>query len=341
MSNSSPLPRFPSRLLADNAGTFCGFSGPRLTRPLDARRFFVNHYPPIRRALEKHDRLGLALLVFDDRREPVAGHWVEARLDRTTSMVFGRHSVCAVAAPPSAAEVSLRHAVVTVRAVSHDALRARIFDLRTQHGFADETGRDLRGVTIDGTGFFRFGDLTVVALVTGEDPSCFIDAEDAYQAIPARVFVEAQTASPTDPRIRLVHPSPHESGEGITFVRSQLAVMPQGADLLGPDEVPEGLLHVETQLGGRYSQPVGRAALCRGLLFGRYDRCDVGRRGATDKVSRVHLLLVRDRGELIAIDTASSNGSYSEGREFRQLSVRSGTTIELGGELRIRWVEAT
>lgn len=340
MSKPAHFPRFPSNRRGYNEGTYCDFGVPRLPSRLDARRFFIQHYAPIRQTLERHDKLGLAVLVFDDGPTPVAAHWVEARLDRTTSMVFGRHSMCAVTAPPTAPEVSLRHAVITVRAVSHHSLRARIFDLRTQHGFADETGRDLRGVTIDGTGFFRFGDLTVLALVTGEDPSCFATAEDAYEAIPPRVFVEAQTASPTDPKIRLVHPSPGQGEDGCTFVRSQLAVLAHEADLLGPDESPMGELHVHTHIGAHYVQAVGRNALCRGLLFGRYDRCDVGRRGATDKISRVHLLLVRDRGELIAIDTASSNGSFSNGREFRQISVRSDTVIDLSSELHLRWVEA-
>lgn len=339
MSNPAHFPRFPQNFSRNNEETFCSPGVQRLSHPLDARRFFLHHYEAIRRTLERHEKLGLAILVFDDSPTPVAARWVEARLDRTTSLVLGRHTMCAVSTPASASEVSLRHAVVTVRAVSHDSLRARIFDLRTPVGFADETGRDLRGVTIDGTGFFRFGELTVLALVTGDDPSCFVDAQDAYEAIPARVFVDAQTASPTDPRIRLVRPRRGQGEDGCTFVRSQLAVMAAEADLLGPDEEPEGELHIHTHIGAHYVRLVGRSALCRGLLFGRYDRCDVGRTGATDKVSRVHLLLVRDRGELIAIDTASSNGSYSKGREFQQLSVTSGTEVSLSDALRVRWVE--
>lgn len=336
MSNEAAFPRRAP--LPENASTYFGPQLQRLPSRFDARRFYVHHYDAIRQTLERHRQLGLALLVFADDRRPVAGCFIEAELDRTISTVLGRHTACAVSVPASAAEVSLRHAVVCTRAVSFSSLRARIFDLRTQFGFADETGRDLRGVTIDGTSFFRFGDLFVLALVTGEDPALHRSAEEAYDALPERVFVDAQQVSPTDGRVRLVHPHVRTVGDGeCTFVRSQLAVLPPEADLLGPDEEPEGEIHVTTSAGRHYMREVGRAALSRGLLFGRYDRCDVGLSRGSNELSRVHMLLVRDHGELLAIDTASSNGCYSGERQFRQLRLTSGTEIDLAGELVVRW----
>ncbi len=342
MSNEAFFPRQPHHPIPQNSETYFGPNLQRLPTRFDARRFFIHHYDPIRRTLAAHQELGLALLVFADRPEPIAGHWIAAQIDRTTSTVLGRHSACAVSVLSTAQEVSLRHAVICVRAVSFNCLRARIFDLRTQFGFADETGRDLRGVTIDGTSFFRFGDLIVLALVTGEDPSSYLSAEDAYDAIPARIFVDAQEASPTDPKFRVLRPhSQGGSADERTFVRSQLGVLPPEADLLGPDELPEGQIHLTTSNGRRFMREVGRSALSRGLLFGRYDRCDIGRRGGNNELSRVHLLLVRDRGELLAIDTASSNGSFRGEKQFRQLKMESGMEIDLAGELVVRWVSST
>ena len=50
-----------------------------------------------------------------------------------------------------------------------------------------------------------------------------------------------------------------------------------------------------------------RADLERGLLLGRYDRCQG--RLHDDKVSRVHALVLRRRDGLLVIDTASKNGT--------------------------------
>ena len=330
---------FPRQPLPENVGTYFGPQLQRLDSRFDARRFFIRHFDPIRRTLERHRELGLAVLVFSDSPEPIVGHWIEARLDSTTSCVLGRHSSCELYVGGAAPELSLRHAVLAVRAMSFQSLRARIFDLRTQFGFADENGRDLRGVTIDGTSFFRFGDLIVLALVTGEDPSSFSSAQDAYDALPPRVFVDALQAAPTDPRFRVLSPRGFGAHEGeCTSVRSQLAVLPPDAELLGPDEVPEGRLYLTTSSGRRFVREVGPAALSRGLLFGRYERCDIGRAGGEQELSRVHLLIVKDRGELIAIDTASSNGSFTGGRQIRQVRMQCGMELDLGGSLSVKWV---
>ena len=50
---------------------------------------------------------------------------------------------------------------------------------------------------------------------------------------------------------------------------------------------------------GVLRRPVGRSALERGVLVGRYSRCDVGVRAQEDsRLSRVHLLIVRDGDEV-------------------------------------------
>jgi pSer/pThr/pTyr-binding forkhead associated (FHA) protein len=53
---------------------------------------------------------------------------------------------------------------------------------------------------------------------------------------------------------------------------------------------------------------LGEEDLARGVLLGRYDRCV--ERFDANEISRVHLLIARVGGDLVAIDTASTNGSF-------------------------------
>src|SRR5688500_15045474 len=61
--------------------------------PFEAKRLFEERYPSIRRALTRHDRLGIAVLAYDGEHEPLCEGWLEASVDRTRAAVFGRHSM--------------------------------------------------------------------------------------------------------------------------------------------------------------------------------------------------------------------------------------------------------
>ena len=75
-----------------------------------------------------------------------------------------------------------------------------------------------------------------------------------------------------------------------------------------------------------------------GLLFGRYARCNLEL--DHDRVSRVRLLLVRDGDQVLAIDTASSNGTAAQGEPFKVRRVDAATVFSLAGEIALVWSEA-
>jgi hypothetical protein len=87
------------------------------------------------------------------------------------------------------------------------------------------------------------------------------------------------------------------------------------------------------------SYPVHAEDLARGLLIGRYDRCALG---AEDlRLSRVHLLLVRDGTICWAVDTASGNGTTADGDRIRQLALGASKRLCLGHAIEVTWTAAS
>jgi hypothetical protein len=70
---------------------------------------------------------------------------------------------------------------------------------------------------------------------------------------------------------------------------------------------------------------VPAAALDVGVLVGRAERCEPElRRVLTESVSRVHVLLLRERGQVYAFDVASTQGMFSDGVRVRRVVLLDG-----------------
>jgi hypothetical protein len=54
-------------------------------------------------------------------------------------------------------------------------------------------------------------------------------------------------------------------------------------------------------------------------------------------MSRVHLLVISDGGELWAVDTASSNGIAVDGAPVRRIRLEAGVELMLAGQVSLRW----
>lgn len=299
----------------------------------DAEALFQASYGTLRQGLDAHQELGVLLVAFDDQGTALAQGWLRASLDRSRALIVGRHTACDVALPSSDRNVSLRHLAVVVRAVSHTEARIRVIDLHTVRGFTDETGQVLSAATAEGPMFLGLDGVRLVLLLTGEPGPR--SAGQAYRAIPDRVLIEERkgTFSPQHRKQRQV--SPNTSAEQ-TLVRSVLGPVAAASDLCAPDEAPVGQLVLRGQSTLR--RAVGPRALDRGILIGRYDRCAVGIEAG--RLSRVHFLLVREQGEIIGVDTASSNGSFVGEREVSLTRVADGTAVSLAQALELTWREA-
>ena len=90
-----------------------------------------------------------------------------------------------------------------------------------------------------------------------------------------------------------------------------------------------------TASGLRERYEVHAADLERGLLIGRYERCAFG--AEDERLSRVHLLLLRDGEQIWAIDTASSNGTTAGGAALRQLRLGPSAELDLADAVTFRW----
>lgn len=302
--------------------------------PMDVARDFPRRYPKVKAALAEHRAQGVLLMLFDPRDGVVARGWVRASLDKTRAVVVGRHSHCAIRAPELVSEISLRHLAVLVRAVDHDRTRLRVLDLGTSIGFSDEAARPLQAVAAEGTIFLRLGPLDLWMFTTSPDDPPLEDAQDAYRCIPPRVFVEEKVGPPPlrGPLLRGVRgPVP----EGATPVLSMVGPLADVRRLCADDEAPVGRLVVHSGTD-ELSRKVGPHALARGILVGRYERCDLVR-SRHDNLSRVHLLVVQDGDDVLAVDTASTNGTELEGEPMTQAPLRKGSILVLPDQITVTW----
>ncbi len=306
-----------------------------VSEKIDAEAQFVRRWPIIRKSFEHHRHLGVLILAFDESSTAIGQAWLKASLDRTRAAIIGRHSMCSLAVPQSYQEISLRHLAVLIRAIDHEQVRIRIFDLNTPTGFRDEEGRVLQAVVTEGPAFLRLGRVLLMVLVTDENGPIEGSAEDAYACIPPRVFIEERrgTAGVKDRRPSAIG----RIATGATMLRSRPGPLVAAGELLESDEMEVGTLVVRTG-GGAVRRPVSASTLERGILIGRYARCDVGATFDDDsRLSRVHFLITKEGDEIIGVDTASTNGSFKQKKSILLERMGDGDVYDLAGELDIAW----
>ncbi len=107
--------------------------------------------------------------------------------------------------------------------------------------------------------------------------------------------------------------------------------------LSGPDEreAAWGELHlVRNREVERHS--ISRERLEQGVLLGRYGRCGI-HLSEPGSISRVHLLLIRLGEDVLAIDTASTNGTWRGRTRIETATLSEMDSLELGSVLRLHW----
>ena len=306
----------------------------------DARASFERHYGDIRRLWSGYTRQGVLVLAFDRRHGLLGEVWLKASLDRPRAAIVGRHSMCDLMVTSEHVSVALRHLAIVTQAVSHDDICVRVFDLNTSVGFGVEDGRSLQGVSSDGPMFLRVGAVDLMLLPTPAGFELPEDAATTYQTLPPRVFIDERVGRAEYRPRRAPVPAP-ERVPGQTSVRMGQGPMMVAQGLLGAGERPAGHLVVRGG-GGVLRQPMGPAALKRGVLVGRYPRCEFGSMEASDdsKLSRVHLMVVDTGDGPVAVDTASTNGTMVDGRELRLCRLVDGEPITLAGAVELVWQAA-
>jgi hypothetical protein len=329
---------------AQNTETSFGLVYTNAVRNIEAEELFVRHYDSIRSTWQRYDREGILIFAFDEQATPIGELWLGAEQYGARAGVIGRHSECDLMIPTQHICVSLRHVVVLARRLPDNRVQIEVVDLATGMGFADEKGDTRHSVTSEGPMFLRIGTVTLFLTLT---PVCFSGGEtakEAYQCLPERQFLDEVDFS-ASPQLRSVQEQsmPEESipvlGSRVsTRVRSKIGPVFGSLDLCDADETPAGALSFRSGRN-RVVRSVGSMALQRGVLIGRYSRCHLGPKIQSDdsRISRVHLLLIQDGSEVMAIDTASTNGTRINGeyKKFRVLA--EGDELDLGEGLKLLW----
>lgn len=344
MSRSVWLRRDQARDHAANDGTVCVPLGSPAPAPRASfSDVFRTHYRKIREVLNAHSEPGLALFVASPEGLEASAWWEAAEKD-INPLIVGRHSSAEVFIP-SDPLLSLRHLVVIVRPRREgERVRFRVLDLRTPIAFRDEEGRRLEAVEADGPLLLRLASQTALFFPTGGSQEPWPEeAAAAWRRVPERTHLACTAADP-ERWLDLAGRGARRSLEAVNVSGGPPTLstsFPGPAfvewDLAGGD-CARGALVVRCA-ESRVSLRLGETAMREGVLLGRYDRCDNG--GVTfltsERVSRVHLLLVEMAGGFYAIDTASRNGLWYGSRDVRATRLEPGLVLTLADQASVEW----
>lgn len=245
------------------------------------------------------------------------------------SATIGRHTECRIQV--TSPDVSLRHLHAQVLP-SATGVRVRVWDLQTGQPFRTEDGAQASAVVADGPLFITLGSYTFAFLATV--PQVAEHPDEAWADLPPREFAAknhsvvaaAAVARPTgEEKVKAARTAP------ITRIPAPTSLVSSHV----PPHLRFARLTIEAQ-GRRLAHDVSLDDLRRGVLVGRYDRCQLGQVCETT-VSRVHLLVVAVDDRIYAFDTASTNGTEYDGVRVASVRLGRSETLELGGETRLSW----
>lgn len=315
----------------------CYGGPPRTVAPRSMRELFLGAYARFADLCREVDEPGVALLAVDEITGAASGLVrVRARPGRHVAAIIGRHDACDLFLS-SHASLALRHVAVILDPVTSYArgestVRYRLLDLRTESGFLDEHGKNMRGLRAEGPAILRVANHAIFALPLGDATDWPRSAADAWGMLPERIYFDELQFTPDASNAHV--PLDRET-------RRSMIIRTQGPRDTGMRLVERGdtagtlTIIGETRTG---VLTIGEQALRDGILLGRYARCDGAALLEDPSLSRVHALLVNVDDKLIVVDTASRNGTWESGQPAaRVIGVTGDTDINLGKHTRIRW----
>jgi hypothetical protein len=256
--------------------------------------------------------------------------------DRT--LIIGRHgrAPMRLANDPS---IALRHLLVRLTGTTP---LIRILDLHTGQGFRAEGAGACQAVASDGCLFVQLGIYALMFFPLAGSSARWSDDPDAvWKAISPRSIVDKRNVN----LVSSVIGPPTARNDVARCPGSQVTVLPGLSGIerqITGEPLPAGTVGVLTleQDNVAAFYPMTQAQLERGVLLGRYSRCSVATQllRRDDTVSRVHLLLLKENDRVLAIDTASSNGTSVDGVPISAVELPEQATIELGTGNLLRWL---
>ncbi len=263
--------------------------------------------------------------------------WVDIRISGDGYAVLGSHDRCDLVLADDAG-IWLRHLLATCVRHADGSVGVRLIDLKTDVPFYLEDDEPQWSVTASGSFAIRLGRHVICGFPLAESsdgaalepPTGTITFGKSHSAVSEQVV-------PTHLHMDIPQRA-RRPGEPFTIVPS--APVSQIQDLIGPSPSPDHV-RVTLERGGMgASVEIPVAALEVGVLLGRALNCFDGglRRIFCDAVSRAHVLLVADQGEVFALDLCTTNGTRVVGRRIRRYCLANeGATLELGKKVLFRW----
>lgn len=331
---------------------------------------FLDAFRAIRQSYEDAPRSSYVLFVVGEHGQTIYREFLPLQGERFVDRIAGRHLQCTVRlpGPPS---VSLRHLLLRFHLQpgrGQDPV-FKVLDLATPSGFITVDGQQTFGMSgighgafyLDGNHFFLlFRDRMQFPQNPLEAWKAILPV-DAPELIPDALRVQNAPFSEKQIKPRLAPlqndsvQKNEDSSRGKTFFgKSSIWIiggpqyLPAAAGLGEEPSHPQGgggggrRLMLLVQSADRTIDvriAVQAEQLRRGILVGRYDRCNLGPahfQFAHD-ISRVHLLLIEDEGHFFAIDTDSTGGTRVDGEPISTLELDGITRLQLAGSLSITW----
>lgn len=248
--------------------------------------------------------------------------------------VIGRHDCCALTLHDE--EISLRHALVRVSRQGLGEARVRLIDLGSANTFRTEDGQVCKAVLAEGPLFVHMLGYQLFLFPTGTlAPSKWESTADAtWSSFPERIYLDQRIPERMNKEGRRSAPAPQGRARRQTY----MTLLPAAQHLrakpgAGGHVVGTILLAAEnTQIAHRVSSE----DLERGVMIGRYERCQLA--GASHSLSRVHLVLLLDGGDIWAVDTASLNGTIVDGQKISAIVLDREVELRLPAGMGMRWV---
>ncbi len=249
------------------------------------------------------------------------------------SIIVGRHQQAGLCLEQDPT-VALRHLLVRLTRDPDGGTLLRVIDLKTGQGFTVNDERGCESAAGDGGLFIRLGVYTLLFLPV---------SAGAWPEDPAVAWRRLGVVQLVDGR--------HDAAEQLLPVPrtnedrgSQVTLLPGTSQLIAvasPRHIPDDAMATVTivRREDEIIYPLTARQLDRGVLLGRYRRCDVATRQmwTNDMISRVHLMLLREGGSVVAFDTASTNGLIINGSAVEEAYLGSDDLIELSPGNLVRW----
>jgi hypothetical protein len=310
------------------------------------RELFVGAYGSFADRCREVNEPGIALVAVDETSGRSMGIVrLLARVQRHVAAVIGRHDECDLFLNAHA-RLALRHLAVVLDPVSDwrrgANVRYRVLDLRTTDGFSDEDDRPLRGVRCEGPGLLRCGGYALFIMPLGDPTDWPAEANDAWAFLPERVYFDELERNPLGSVSQVPRPPRAPAGFNNAVTHRSLIIRTHG-----PRDTSDGSLVESGDLAGtleligprnRGTIRIGHDELRDGVLIGRYARCNNAQLADDPSLSRVHALLLQVDDAIIAIDTASLNGTREVNQpKARLIHLQGDTELILGTATRARW----